>query len=236
MSFRAAYGDERVISHLYIPKEGTPPYQIVFFVPAASMFTVRSVDALSDPFEFLVRSGRAVMITALKGTLEREPSGLGLLGPNDLRDRLLQMSKDVQRSIDYLETRPKDIDMGKLAYYGLSAGGALSPLWLAVEKRIKTAVLVSTGIHPFSTPAAVDPWNYVPRVKIPVLMLNGRDDFSFPLETNQKPFFEALGSAPTEKRHRLFDGGHVNVTTRPDVIKEFLDWLDRYLGLTERTE
>jgi eukaryotic-like serine/threonine-protein kinase len=237
VSFRAAYGDERVISHLYFPKEGTPPHQIVFFVPGASIFTVRSVDALSDPFEFLVRSGRAVMITALKGTLEREPSGLGLLGPNDLRDRLLQMSKDVQRSIDYLQTRPKDIDVGKLAYYGLSGGGALSPLWLAVEKRIKTAVLVSTGtLTIISPPADVDPWNYAPRVKIPVLMLNGRDDFTFLVETHQKPFFKALGSAPTEKRHELFDGGHVNVTTRPDVIREFLNWLNRYLGSTETTE
>ena len=35
VSFRAAYGDERVISHLYLPKEGTSPYQL------SSSFLVR---------------------------------------------------------------------------------------------------------------------------------------------------------------------------------------------------
>jgi hypothetical protein len=32
------------------------------------------------------------------------------------------------------------------------------------------------------------------------------------------------------KRHVLYDGGHRNLVTRPDLIGEILDWLDRYLG------
>ena len=59
-------------------------------------------------------------------------------------------------------------------------------------------------------------------------MLNGRHDFVLPLETTQKPMFRFLGTPPEHKRHVLFDSGHVPSTEV--VIKEVLDWLDRYLG------
>lgn len=67
-------------------------------------------------------------------------------------------------------------------------------------------------------------------IRIPVLMVNGRHDFIFPLETSQKPLFEALGTREPDKRHILYDGGHRNLVTRPDLIGEILDWLDKYLG------
>ena len=67
-------------------------------------------------------------------------------------------------------------------------------------------------------------------MKIPVLMVNGRDDFSFPLETNQLPLFHALGTPDKDKRHELYDGGHINLITRMDVVNRIADWLDHYLG------
>jgi eukaryotic-like serine/threonine-protein kinase len=145
-----------------------------------------------------------------------------------MRDRLLQWSKDVQRSIDYLETRP-EIDTKKLAFYGISYSAGVSPTLLAPEPRFKAAVLVSGGAWP-PTAAEVDPWNYAPRVKVPVLMLNGRDDFVFPVDRAQIPLLRALGTPDKDKRHVLFDGGHVNLQTRMDLIGEILRWLDRYLG------
>jgi eukaryotic-like serine/threonine-protein kinase len=59
-------------------------------------------------------------------------------------------------------------------------------------------------------------------------MINGRYDFASPLETNQQPLFRLLGSKPGDKKHVLFDSGHV--PPWPDVVRETLDWLDRYLG------
>ena len=79
-------------------------------------------------------------------------------------------------------------------------------------------------------PAEVDSWNFAPRVKVPVLMLNGRDDFRFPLETSQVPLFRLLGTPEKDKRHVVVDGGHINPAGRPDVMKEILEWWDRYLG------
>jgi hypothetical protein len=59
-------------------------------------------------------------------------------------------------------------------------------------------------------------------------MVNGRDDFRFPLLVSQKPMFQLLGSPERDKRHGLISGGHV--PTKIEIIKEVLDWLDRYLG------
>ena len=67
-------------------------------------------------------------------------------------------------------------------------------------------------------------------MKVPVLMLNGRDDFINPVERSQIPLLRALGTAERDKRQILFDGGHVNLQFRMDLIGEILRWLDQYLG------
>ena len=228
VTFRAAYERERVVAHLYLPKNSAPPFQAVLFIPSGNGFFFRSIDTLPDSFDFLVRAGRAVLVVAVQGTLERGPSPL-IVGANQLRDRLLLWSRDVQRSIDYLETRP-EIDATKLAFYGISYSAGISPTLLAVEPRFRAAVLVSAGALSPAPPPEVDPWNYAPRVRMPVLMLNGRDDFIFPVDTSQIPLFGALGTPEQNKQHVLFDGGHVNLQFRLDLIGEILKWLDRYLG------
>jgi hypothetical protein len=51
------------------------------------------------------------------------------------------------------------------------------------------------------------------------------------LEYAQKPLFNLLGTAPDRKRHVVFHSGHVVLSQqRSQVVKEILDWLDRYLG------
>ena len=62
--------------------------------------------------------------------------------------------------------------------------------------------------------------------RIPVLMLNGRFDFFFPVDTSQQPMFETLGTPKTQKRHLLYDTSHG--IPRLEMIRETLDWLDRY--------
>ena len=118
---------------------------------------------------------------------------------------------DLGRSIDYLETRP-DIDTTKLGFYGVSLGAAEGARLVAVDPRFKTAVLASGGLRDGDLPE-VDAWNFAPRVRIPVLMLNGRDDFIFPVETHQKPLFEALG---TQKPDKVFSAVRRRSRQPPD--------------------
>jgi dienelactone hydrolase len=146
---------------------------------------------------------------------------------NFYKEHVIQWAKDLGRSIDYLETR-KDIDTDKLAYYGLSWGGRLGGLMLAVEKRFKVGILKVAGLRFQRKLPEVDPINFVSRIKMPVLMLNGRYDHFFPYETSQIPMFKLLGTPPENKRHVIYESGHT--VPRTQLIKEALDWLDRYLG------
>jgi hypothetical protein len=64
-------------------------------------------------------------------------------------------------------------------------------------------------------------------------MINGRHDFYFQYETSQIPMLEWLGTPLADKHHAVFESGHVP-TERQEVMREALDWLDRYLGPVAR--
>ena len=59
-------------------------------------------------------------------------------------------------------------------------------------------------------------------------MVNGNRDFIFPLETSQLPLFRLLGTPEKDKRHLIQDAGHGPLNQ--EIIRESLEWLDRYLG------
>ena len=226
VTFNAAYGNERVIAYMFLPKNVPPPYQAVVYFPHSGAQELRSSENLEVRFiDFIIKSGRALLYPVYKGTYERhveieEES-------NVWRDVTVQRAKDFFRSIDYLETR-MDINHAELGFYGISWGAEVGPRVLALEKRVKVAVLVGGGFPPDVEPPEVDPINFAPRVTIPVLMINGKYDFDTPLNTCQKPLFRRLGSPAKDKRNVLFDTGHV--PPRNEMIKETLDWLDHYLG------
>ena len=116
--------------------------------------------------------------------------------------------------------------------YGHSWGGIIGGIIPAVERRLAVNILIVGGFPPWGNAlpeaAAI---NYVPRVKIPTLMLNGRYDYRFPLETNLKPFFNLLGTPEKDKRLCIYETDHY--VTKSDMIREVLGWLDKYLGPVE---
>jgi hypothetical protein len=57
---------------------------------------------------------------------------------------------------------------------------------------------------------------------------------SQPVETSQLPMFRLLGTPKEHKRRVLYKTGH-NIP-RTELIKESLDWLDRYLSPVRRKE
>jgi predicted Ser/Thr protein kinase/dienelactone hydrolase len=227
ITFDAAYGHERVIAYLYLPKEGNPPYQTVVHFPAAYALFMDKIDSVGLHWiRHFVQSGRALLHPIYKGTYERR-SKTPLSGPLAWRDQQFQWCKDLGRSIDYLETR-RDIDRSKLAYQGISMGAIAALPCVAVEDRLQAAILQGGGLPPSKGAPEGDPINFAPRIRIPVLMINGKNDFDIPVERLQLPLFRLLGSAPADKRHFTVEGGHT--PPRNLMVKEGLDWLDRYLG------
>jgi dienelactone hydrolase/tRNA A-37 threonylcarbamoyl transferase component Bud32 len=220
----------RMAAVLFLPKRVKAPYQTVVLWPASDAFILRDRKNLSMTFvDYLVRSGRAVLYPMYEHTY-----GRGTTIPADVatptiehRDQMLRWAKEMRRSIDYAVTRP-DIDSTRLAYVGTSWGGRVAGVVLAIEPRLRTAVLNVAGIGAPARRPEEDPVNFLPRVRIPVLMLSGRYDSVFPFETSQKPFLRLLGSKPSDKKQILFDGGHF--LPRTMMVVESLKWLDQYLG------
>jgi predicted esterase len=234
-TFDSAYGKERLIAYLFKPRNSVVPYQTVVHFPGAESIVVRSSNNLvaMPRIDFILKSGRAVLWPVYKGTYERGDD-LKWYFPNtstSYRDHVIQWSKDLGRSIDYLETRP-DIDRNKLAFYGYSWGACLGAILPAVESRFRASVLMGAGFYFEKPRAEVDQINFAPRVTIPTLMVDGRYDFLFPRETSQEPLYRLLGTPKEHKRLTHFDGGHF--VPRHDLIRETLDWLDRYLGPVRR--
>ncbi len=230
VSFNAAYGNERVPALMYLPTHGKPLYQTIVYFPPSNALTQRSSAQINTRLiDWVLKSGRALVFPIYKSTYER---GDGLTSDypqqtNTFRDHVIAWAKDVRRTVDYLETRP-DIDSSRLAYIGTSWGSTMAPVYLAVEPRFKAAVLIVGGFYTQRSASEVEAINFAPRVKMPVLMLNGRFDFYLPEDTTQIPMFRLLGAPDTDKRRVVYDTGH-NIP-RPELIRESLEWLDKYLG------
>ena len=230
ITFNAAYGNERVVAYLYLPKNSDPPFQTLIFFPgsyAQSEEDLVNSRATKMYLDFLLKNGRAVMYPAYKGTYDRIDGQEITWGQtHQYTEWLVKWTKDFSRSIDYLETRP-DIDTSKIGFYGHSWGGWLGGIIPAVEDRVKVNILVVGGFIGRHLPEA-DMINYVPRVKIPVLMLNGKYDAIFPFKTSVKPFYDMLGTPETDKHLHVYETDHF--VPKSEMIKETLNFLDRYFG------
>jgi serine/threonine protein kinase/predicted esterase len=230
ITVNAAYGGEKLILYLFLPLHQRPPYQTVVYFPGSGAQQLSAMIGVEELFHpFIVQSGRAFLYPVYKGTYERRLREEPTWPSRAYRDRDIQTIKDVSRAVDYLETRP-DIDRERLAYYGFSWGAQMGLIALAVDRRFKAAVLLAGGLDAEDDGGMpeIDFFNFLPRVLTPTLMLNGRDDFRFPLDESQKPMFRLLGTKAADKAHVLVEGGHAPKWTL--LVKPILDWLDRYLG------
>lgn len=238
IAFDAAYGGERIIAHLFLPENTPPPYQAVIYFPGSASLWTKSSEDLENYYEFpmflsfIVKNGRAALYPVYKGTFERgDPALVPIHGGADSHaytEFLIQIVQDFRRCIDYLETRP-DIDSNRIAYYGMSWGGALGAIIPAVEERLKASILLGGGLGGRGRPEAYK-LNYVTRVKTPTLMLNGKYDAG--LDIGIKPMFDLLGTPVEHKQLKLYETDHI--PPRNEFIKETLAWLDKYLGPVKR--
>jgi len=239
ISFDAAYGKERMLAHLFLPDGKQPPFQTVIYFPGSASTWLPSSEGIENYYEFtmflsfLVRNGRAVMYPVYKGTFERgTPESMALLNvpaqwlTYAFTEITVQEVKDFSRSIDYLQSRA-DIDGQKLAYMGMSWGGNMGAIIPAVEDRIGASVLIAGGLQGIGRPEVYD-CNYVGRVRVPTLMLNGKYDAILPPELSQRPMFELLGTPAEHKKYLLYETDHI--PPRVEFIKETLAWLDKYLS------
>ncbi len=224
----------RMVAVLFLPKRFRAPYQTAVIWPASDAFIPRDRQHLSMSYaDYVVRSGRAVLYPIFEHTYGRG-TYIGEDRPSatiEHRDQVLRWAKELRRSIDYVATRP-EIDTTRLAYVGTSWGGRTAGVMLAVEPRFRVATLNVAGITAAPRRPEEDAVNFLPHIRIPVLMLSGRFDSVFPFETSQQPFLHLLGTPAGDKKQVMFDGGHF--LPRTMMVAESLKWLDHYLGPVTR--
>ncbi len=235
ITYTSPYGTGRVPALLFLPKNAKPPYETVVYYPGSGALNAATSETLMIEgwarLEYLLRAGRAVMYPVYQGTYERRLPRI--LTPLQRREMIVQQVKDMRQAIDYLQTR-HDIASDRLAFFGVSVGASLGAIPLALEDRLKVAVLADGGLNMTPSLPEIDPLHFAPRVRVPVLMLNGKHDYIYPVATSQNALFRLLGTLEPHKKRVLFEAAHEVVAVRTQVIREILDWLDRYQGPVRR--
>jgi eukaryotic-like serine/threonine-protein kinase len=231
-----AFGDNETFSiFLALPRGVRGKLQPVLYGPAGDAFALprpnRDVVEQLRTVDVVVNGRRALVIPIWSGTYQRAValSTDVAARAERLRVAALRWYEDTSTTLAYLRTRD-DIDPDRVGYLGFSAGGVyIAPPLLAVDGRVKAAVLIGTGLPMSRVPPMSDAVHYAPRIHCPVLMINGRYDTVYPYELSQLRMFELLGSRAADKRQILYDGGHF-AFPRNLLAKEMTDWFDKYLG------
>jgi uncharacterized protein len=164
------------------------------------------------------------------------------------RDEQVQLMKDLQRAVDVLRARP-NVDDDRIAYVGISYGGAMGALFAGIERRLKAAVLVvgdgglvshSTGpedasfmaslscatrVGWFRAMAPIEPIRFLPLAAPTALLLqNGQQDTLVPVADAQ-----ALhAAAPEPKTIRWYNAGH---GLNAQALVDRHQWLNAQVGL-----
>jgi uncharacterized protein len=174
-------------------------------------------------------------------------SGQPVQFTNQDRAEQIQLIKDLQRAVDVLRSLP-NVDDDRIAYHGTSYGGAMGALFVGIERRLKTAVLVVpdgglvshfTGPEdlafmnnlPCATRAAwframtpIEPIRFIAHANTPLLVQSGRSDTLVPAADAQ-----ALHTAvPNPKTVRWYEAGH---GLNQQAFFDKLDWLTEHIGL-----
>ncbi len=231
VSYNAGAAKERLTTLLWLPKNARPPFQVVVLFPGSNSLFTKSIDSMVDvllpALDFVIKSGRALAFPTFQGTFDRQ---IGLQAMQQNRDLVSQWVRDLGATIDYLESRP-EIDRNKIGYLGFSMGARVGIMLLPFEPRVKAAVFFDGGLPLQRRPPELDEVNFAPRVRVPLLMLNGRHDFIYPVERSQVALFRFLGPPAKDKKHVILESAHnVLFARKSEVARETLDWLDRHLG------
>ncbi|MDQ3070244.1 MAG: prolyl oligopeptidase family serine peptidase [Acidobacteriota bacterium] len=162
-----------------------------------------------------------------------------------------QLIKDLQRAVDVLRARA-NVDDERIAYLGISYGGAMGALFAGIERRIKAAVLVvgdgglvthftgpedsnfmaglscATRVNWFQAMTPIESIRFVGHASPTALLLqNVRFDNLVPVADA-----EALHTAaPDPKTIRWYDAGH---GLNQQAVFDRLDWLHGQIGLDAR--
>ncbi len=240
VSFAAAYGGERVLANILIPKNVRPPYQAVVWFPGSYALQLKSTARdlpFSVYFDFVARSGRALVYPVYSGTYERRRPAPAVTG----RTRLRRSTRSETRSSDGRKT-----SVARWTIWNLAATSTAAGLRITDTAWVPGRHCRSSGSSPASPPrfcslavlprrpAPGDRSRQLPAASGAAGSHDGRKvRLHFPSGDVAETVVQSFGTPARHKRLVTFENaGHV--PPRIELIREVLDWLDRYLGPVER--
>jgi dienelactone hydrolase len=235
VSVRLSYTDERLRIAIFLPKDVDPPYQAVIFSPGIGPYGAGGGPLPGRPprwVEHVLIDGRAVVVPEWAGAYGRR-EGNSILSSGQITAHLPRWREELGRTVDLLAQDP-DFDPQRVGFWGESFGGSTFLPAVALEDRIKVWVLTDGALAALDLPPQADAVNFVSRVTVPVLMLNGELDELFPPVTNQIPLYDLLGTDPSRKARRTQRVAHGALLQERDwLVRASLAWFDQYLGRVE---
>jgi alpha-beta hydrolase superfamily lysophospholipase len=109
-------------------------------------------------------------------------------------------------------------------------GTAWGVIYTALEDRFRALIFLDGGFFLGRAARGADQVDFAPRITKPVLMVNGKYDFTFSPDRSQEPLFRMLGTPEADKRRVVLDTPHDISQQKEALSKEVLAWLDKYLG------
>jgi dienelactone hydrolase len=240
LSFRSPRGTGRATGRLFVP-EGAGPFAgllLMHGMPGnAAQMTGTGV--------VLARQGAVVV--ALDAPFARRGGEPVRLIDADSAEQV-QLMTDLQRAVDLLVARP-DVDASRIGYLGISYGGAMGALFVGIERRLRTGILVVADgglVSHFTGPEdagafagatcaerrrwleamiPIEPIKYVGFASpTPLLLQSGRQDALVP--PRDAELLHARVGDP--KTIRWYEAGH---GLTPEAARDRLLWLQQHLGM-----
>jgi uncharacterized protein len=230
---------KKVTAILSIPKgnEGTWPVIILLH----GLGDRKTVDYIQAGHDFYIRQGYAVFRPDLDNHGERQTDkfSFSLTSKTRYRSRevIRQSVVDLQRSLDYLESR-KEIDMERTGFFGISLGGIIGIVFCAIDDRLKVPVIALAGGQlnlMYGSDAlsketstfleTIDPILYVKDIHPrPLLMINAENDEVVPPITSKLLFSQAK----EPKKIIWYEAKHRNIPLQ-EAYQEGLNWFQKHM-------
>lgn len=243
LSFASPRGPGRATGFLFVP-EGTGPFAGLVLQHGMP----GNAEQMTNSALELARHGAVVV--ALDAPFARRGGSPLRLTEADSAEQV-QFMTELQRAVDLLVARP-DVDAGRIGYVGVSYGGAMGALFVGIERRLKTGILVVadgglvthlTGPEDAGGPLAglgcaarrrwlesmipIEPIRYVGFAPpTPLLLQSGRQDALVPPRDAE----QLHGAVHDPKTIRWYDAGH-GLTS--EAVRDRLSWLHQQLGMRE---
>lgn len=238
----------RVTGRLFVPVNRAGPLAGIILMHGAPG---SSHDGwLADDAKSFATHG-AVVIAIDAPFARRKDYGNTLHMTKQDREEQIQLMKDLQRAVDVLRAQP-NVDKDRIAYVGVSYGGAMGVQFAAIDHRIKAAALVvgdggwvthstaagdlpflaslscATRVAWFREMIPIEPIRFVGFAKpTPLLFQNGKSDEAVAPADAQM----LHNAAPEPKTIYWYNAGH-NLTLQ--AVFDRHDWLVQQIGLDPR--